>query len=281
MILAFCLSLFGTFLTRSGVVSSIHSFTQSAIGPWFLGFIVVAVAFSTAMIWLRLPQLRTTAKLESLVSREAAFLYNNLLLVALCLTILWGTACPMVSEAVRGESVVVGRPYFDFFLRIFGLPLLLLMGIGPLVAWRRASLAGLAKAVAWPAGIAVGTGILLVAFGAGSSIPGLIAYTFSAFVLSAIVVEFVRGTAARRALTGEPIPTAFGRLVDETGVATAGTSSTRRSCCSRSAWPARAPTTPSSRAGSRAASHSRSGATRSPTGSSPSATARTPPRSGR
>ncbi len=156
--LAFCLSLFGTFLTRSGVVSSIHSFTQSAIGPWFLGFIVVAVVFSATMIWLRLPQLRTTARLESLVSREATFLYNNLLLVALCLTILWGTAWPILSEAVRGESVVVGRPYYDFFLRIFGLPLLLLMGIGPLVAWRRASLRGLARVFAWPAGIALATG---------------------------------------------------------------------------------------------------------------------------
>src|SRR6187431_2059224 len=109
VMLAFSLSLFGTFLTRSGVVTSIHSFTKSSIGPWFLGFIVVAVVFAVGMIWLRLPQLRTTAKLESLVSREAAFLYNNLLLVALCLTILWGTAWPMVSEAVRGETMVVGR----------------------------------------------------------------------------------------------------------------------------------------------------------------------------
>ena len=102
--LAFCLSLFGTFLTRSGVVNSIHSFTQSAIGPWFLGFIVVAVVFSVTMIWLRLPLLRTSARLESLVSREATFLYNNLLLVALCLTILWGTAWPILSEAVRGRG---------------------------------------------------------------------------------------------------------------------------------------------------------------------------------
>jgi cytochrome c-type biogenesis protein CcmF len=211
--LAFCLSLFGTFLTRSGVVTSIHSFTQSSIGPWFLGFIVVAVVFSVGMIWLRLPQLRTTSKLESLVSREAAFLYNNLLLVALCLTILWGTAWPMVSEAVRGESVVVGRPYYDFFLRIFGLPLLLLMGIAPLVAWRRASLRGLLRTFVWPAGIALVTGVILIALGAGSSIPGLVAYTFSAFVLATIALEFARGTQARRVLTGEPVPTAFGRLI--------------------------------------------------------------------
>ena len=212
--LAFCLSLFGTFLTRSGVVSSIHSFTQSAIGPWFLGFIVVAVVFSVTMIWLRLPQLRTSARLESLVSREATFLYNNLLLVALCLTILWGTAWPILSEAVRGESVVVGRPYYDFFLRIFGLPLLLLMGIGPLVAWRRASLRGLVRVFAWPAGIALAVGARARSCSAPAPRSrGSIAYTFSAFVLATIGHEFVRGTSARRALTGESVPTAFGRLI--------------------------------------------------------------------
>jgi cytochrome c-type biogenesis protein CcmF len=210
---AFCLSLFGTFLTRSGVVSSIHSFTQSSIGPWFLAFIIVTVVFSVAMIWLRLPQLRATTRLESLVSREAVFLYNNLLLVALCLTILWGTAWPIVSEAVRGEAVVVGRPYYDFFLRIFGLPLLLLMGIGPLVAWRRASLRGLARVFAWPAGVSLAAGVVLVVLGAGSSIPGLIAYTFSVFVLVTIGQELWRGTAARRSLTGERVPRAFGQLV--------------------------------------------------------------------
>jgi cytochrome c-type biogenesis protein CcmF len=211
--LAFCLSLFGTFLTRSGVVNSIHSFTQSSIGPWFLAFIIVAVAFSVALILWRLPLLRTRTRLESLVSREATFLYNNLLLVALCLTILWGVAWPIVSEAVRGESVVVGRPYYDFFLRIFGLPLLLLMGIGPLVAWRRASLRGLGRILAGPALVAVVAGVVLVVLGAGSSLPGLIAYTFSAFVTTAIVLEFARGTSARRSLSGEPYRRALASLV--------------------------------------------------------------------
>jgi cytochrome c-type biogenesis protein CcmF len=211
--LAFGLSLFGTFLTRSGVVSSIHSFTQSSIGPWFLGFIVVVAAFATAMIFYRLPMLRARTRLESLVSREAAFLYNNLLLVALALTILWGVAWPLVSEAVRGESVVVGRPYYDFFLRIFGLPLLLLMGIGPLIAWRRASLRGLGRTFVLPAAVAVTCGVVLVALGAGSSIPGLIAYTFSAFVLTTIVVEFARGASARRALSRESWPRALSSLI--------------------------------------------------------------------
>src|SRR5690349_14110285 len=199
--LAFCLSLFGTFLTRSGVISSIHSFTQSSIGPWFLGFIGVVTACTVGLILYRLPLLRARTQLESLVSREATFLYNNLLLVALCLTILWGVSYPLLSEAIRGETVTVGRPYYDFFLRIFGLPLLLLMGIGPLVAWRRASLRGLKRTFAVPAAVALITGGVLIALGAGSSRPGLIAYTFSAFVLATIVLEFVRGTRAAGSLT--------------------------------------------------------------------------------
>jgi cytochrome c-type biogenesis protein CcmF len=213
VILAFSLSLFGTFLTRSGVLNSIHSFTEGSIGPWFLGFICFVVAGSLVLVFKRLPLLRSKTKLESLASREATFLYNNLLLVALCLTILWGVTFPILSEAVRGESVTVGRPYYDFFLRAFGLPLLLLMGIGPLVAWRRASLRSLGRTFIWPLVVAVVAGAGLIAAGAGSSIPGLIAYTFSAFVAATIVLEFARGTAARRALSGESIPRAFGELV--------------------------------------------------------------------
>src|SRR5438876_2530794 len=200
VIMAFCLSLFGTFLTRSGVINSIHSFTQSSIGPWFLGFICLITAGSLGLVFARLPLLRARTKLESLVSREATFLYNNLLLVALCLTILWGVSWPIITEAVHGEARVVGRPYYDFFLRVFGLPLLLLMGIGPLVAWRRASLCALARVFLWPLGAAVVAGAALVAAGAGSSDVGLIAYSFSVFVLASIVLEFARGTRARKAL---------------------------------------------------------------------------------
>src|SRR5687768_7851339 len=213
VLFAFALSLFGTFLTRSGIVSSIHSFTQSSIGPWFLAFICVVVAGSLALIFSRLPLLRARTRLESLVSREATFLYNNLLLVALTLTILWGVAYPIVHEAVVGESRIVGPGYYNFFLRVFGLPLLFLMGLGPLVAWRRASLRSLGLTFAWPAGFALLTGLVLLALGAGSSIPGLIAYTFSAFVLASIVLEFARGTRARRALSGGSWPRAFSELV--------------------------------------------------------------------
>jgi cytochrome c-type biogenesis protein CcmF len=213
VVLAFSLSLFGTFLTRSGVLNSIHSFTEGSIGPWFLGFICFVVAASLTLIFKRLSLLRSKTKLESLASREATFLYNNLLLVALCLTILWGVTFPILSEAVRGESVTVGRPYYDFFLRAFGLPLLLLMGIGPLIAWRRASLRSLGRTFLWPFAVAIVSGAALIAAGAGSSIPGLIAYTFSAFVAATIALEFIRGTQARRALSGESVVRAFGSLV--------------------------------------------------------------------
>jgi cytochrome c-type biogenesis protein CcmF len=213
VVLAFGLSLFGTFLTRSGIVSSIHSFTQSSIGPWFIAFIVAVTVFSVALVYLRLPALRTRTRLESLVSREATFLYNNLLLVALCLTILWGVIFPILTEALRGERVTVGAPYYNFFLRSFGLPLLLLMGIGPLVAWRRASLRAVGRTFLWPFGTALAAGALLLALGAGSSVPGLIAYTFAAFVLASITLEFARGTRARRALGAPSWSAAFSSLI--------------------------------------------------------------------
>src|SRR5204863_8411444 len=113
VILAFSLSLFGTFLTRSGVLNSIHSFTEGSIGPWFLGFICLVTAASLVLVFRRLPLLRAKTKLESVASREATFLYNNLLLVALCLTILCGVMYPLLTQAVRGDSVTVARPYYD------------------------------------------------------------------------------------------------------------------------------------------------------------------------
>ena len=210
---AFALSLFGTFLTRSGILSSIHSFTASAIGPWFLAFIALVVVASVTLILARLPLLRSPTRLESLVSREAAFLYNNLFLVAFALTVLWGVVYPLVSEAVRSVAVTVGAPYYEFFAVVFGLPLVLLMGVGPLVAWRRASLRSLGSAVAWPATAALLAGALLLLAGAGSSPAGVVGYTFSVFVLVAIVLEFARGTRARKALGSESWTGAFTSLV--------------------------------------------------------------------
>ena len=211
--LTFSLTLFGTFLTRSGVINSIHSFSQSSIGGWFLAFISVVVAGSTVLILTRLTILRTPIRFESLASREAAFLYNNLLLVAFALTMLWGVAYPLVSQVVRGVPVTVGPPYYNFFLKVFGLPLLLLMGIGPLLAWRRASLRSFARAVAWPLAFALLIGAMLVRAGAGSSPPGVVAYTFSAFVIAAVMLEFWRGTRARKQLGDSTWVGAFTSLV--------------------------------------------------------------------
>ena len=117
VILAFSLSIFGTFLTRSGILSSVHSFTESPIGAWFLGFLAFVVVGSLALVFARLPLLRTRARLESLVSREATFLYNNLLLVALTLTILWGVAYPIVHEVFLGETRIVGPRLLQLLLR--------------------------------------------------------------------------------------------------------------------------------------------------------------------
>ncbi|MFN8188261.1 MAG: heme lyase CcmF/NrfE family subunit [Gaiellales bacterium] len=211
--LAFCLAVFGTFLTRSGVLNSIHAFAEGGVGPWLLAFICVVAAASGILILTRLPVLRAGVKMESLVSREAAFLYNNLFLVAFALTVLWGVAWPLISEAVRGIEVSTGPPYYDFFAVVFGLPLVVLMGLGPLVPWRRASLRALASSVAIPGLVAIACGVVLALVGDGSSPLGLIGYTFAAFVLAAIGLEFARGTRARKALGAASWPSAFTSLV--------------------------------------------------------------------
>jgi cytochrome c-type biogenesis protein CcmF len=192
--LTYELTVFGTFLNRSGVIESIHSFAKSSIGGWFLGFVIFTTLFSLALILWRLPLLRARTRLESALSREATFLYNNLLLVALCLTVLWGEIFPILTQIFEGQTKTIGQPYFDFFLRIFGIPLLLLMGVGPLIAWRRSSGRALLKVLRWPIGVSLVAGVALIAAGAGSSLPGLIGYTFCVFVLASIVVELVRGT---------------------------------------------------------------------------------------
>jgi cytochrome c-type biogenesis protein CcmF len=198
----FALSIFGTFLTRSGVVSSVHSFVQSAVGPYLLAFVAVVLAFSVTLLVRRLPLLRSEHRLESVVSREATFLFNNLLLLALAFAVLWGVVFPILSEAVRGVRSTVSTPYYDFFLVVFGLPLLLLTGIGPLVAWRRASARGLARTFRWPVVSALAGAALLALLGLGSSIPGLVALSLCIFVTVTIGLEFARGAAARRALSG-------------------------------------------------------------------------------
>ncbi len=214
VIAAFALCLFGDFLTRSGVVQSVHSFVQSAVGPYLLGFLAVVLAASVALLILRLPALRADHKLESVISREATFLFNNLLLLALAFAVLWGVVFPILSEAVRGVRATVAAPYYDFFLVIFGLPLLALTGIGPLIAWRRASPGSLWRTFRWPVISGVAGAVVLWLWGLGSSPAGLTALSLCVFVTVTIGMEFVRGTAARRALAGGSWPSAFRALVN-------------------------------------------------------------------
>src|SRR5207247_595258 len=134
------LSIFGTFITRSGVISSVHSFTQSNVGYFFLFFLLVAGTASFTLYATRLPLLTAEARLESMVSREASFLFNNLLFVGIAFSVLWGTLFPILSELVQGTKVTVGPPFFNQVNIPLGLALLGLTGIGPLIAWRRPSL---------------------------------------------------------------------------------------------------------------------------------------------
>ena len=171
------------------------------------------LAFATTLIIWRLPLLRADHRLESVVSREATFLFNNLLLLALAFAVLWGVVFPILSEAVRGVRSTVSTPYYDFFLVIFGLPLLALTGIGPLIAWRRASPDSLMRTFRWPVVSAVSGAALLWLLGLGSSTAGLTALSLCIFVTVTVGLEFARGTAARRALAGGSVPRALVDLV--------------------------------------------------------------------
>ncbi|HEX2233895.1 MAG TPA: cytochrome c biogenesis protein CcsA, partial [Thermoleophilaceae bacterium] len=158
----FVLALLGTFLVRSGILDSIHAFGASTIGVQFLVFIALVVALSVGLVLSRLPELRSEARLDSLLSREAFFLLNNLVLVGLCAVILWGTFFPLISEAVTGTEASVGPPWFDRLTTPLAIALVLLSGLGPVLAWRRVTPAKLARLLAAPLGVAAVTFAALV-----------------------------------------------------------------------------------------------------------------------
>jgi cytochrome c-type biogenesis protein CcmF len=194
----FMLSIFGTFLTRSGVVSSVHAFAQSSIGDWFVAFL--AIIFATCLFFYvkNRSHLRTEHKLESLVSRESSFLFNNLLLLVACFTVLWGTLFPVLSEWVQGTKVTVGPPFFNRVNVPVALLLLLLTAVGPLLAWRRTSVESLKRNFLWPAIGALITGAVLVAVGVRpwndvSYFYSLMTIMLSVLVALTVISEFVRG----------------------------------------------------------------------------------------
>ncbi len=208
----FLLSIFGTFITRSGVISSVHSFTQSSVGYFFLAFLAVAATFAFTLLYTRWPLLEADVRLDSVVSREAAFLFNNLLLVGIAFSVLWGTLFPILSELVRGTKITVGPPFFNRVNVPLGLLLLALTGIGPLIAWRKASPENLRRQFRWPLAAGAATLAALLAAGVRDLSP-LVALALAGFVAGTIVQEFYRGTRARIRMHGETPPVALARLI--------------------------------------------------------------------
>ncbi len=209
---AWLLSIFGTFITRSGVIASVHSFTQSNVGYFFLVFLIVAAALSFALYASRLPLLEAEATLESMVSREASFLFNNLLLIGIAFSVLWGTLFPILSEAIKGTKITVGPPFFNQVNVPLGLALLAMTGIGPLIAWRRASIPNLQRQFAVP--VTSGVFVLLILLVAGvRDLGALMAASIGGFVLGTVVQEFARGARARHRQYGEPTPYAIVQLL--------------------------------------------------------------------
>ncbi|MFQ5719380.1 MAG: heme lyase CcmF/NrfE family subunit [Acidobacteriota bacterium] len=208
---AFALSILGTFITRSGVISSVHSFAQSNVGFFFLFFLLALIFGSAALIFYRLPDLRAMTRIESIASRESSFLFNNLLFVALTFAILWGTLFPVLSEWVRGVKISVTKDWFNTFSVPIGLALLLLTGIGPLLAWRRSTVRYLLRSFRWPIGVTVAASGLFPLLGIRHLV-ATVAFTFCVFVLASTAVEFAKGARARIRMYGENAATALVRL---------------------------------------------------------------------
>jgi len=193
----FFLCIFGTFLTRSGVLSSVHAFAQSAIGTYFAVFIVLGLAGATMLLLARLDFLKSENQLDSLISRESSFLFNNLILLAACFAVLWGTLFPLISEAVRGVKISVGAPYFNKIQVPIGLFLLFLTGVGPLFAWRKTSFESLQRNFTRP--LVFGAAVAVVAFAFGArNFYALMATFLAFFVIGTIALEFYRGARVLR-----------------------------------------------------------------------------------
>jgi cytochrome c-type biogenesis protein CcmF len=212
VVTTFLLAIFGTFITRSGIIESVHSFAQSPVGSWFATFFLTATGVTIYFVATRLRDLEAKAELESMVSREAAFLYNNVVLVGIAFSVLWGTLFPILSEWVRGSKITVGPPFFNTVNVPLGLLLLGLTGVGPLIAWRKASTSNLKRQFAVPTMVGLIVGVALFALGMRDGY-ALVAYTLAGFVAATILQEFQKGISARRNIHGESLPVAVVRLI--------------------------------------------------------------------
>jgi cytochrome c-type biogenesis protein CcmF len=210
----FSMALLGTFLVRSGVLQSIHAFGDNTVGPYVLGLIAVVLLGSTALIVSRLDDLRSKKRIDSLVSREAVFLVNNLLLVGLTAVIFWGTFFPLISELFTGTKASLAAPWFDRYTTPLAILLVIFTGIGPLLAWRRVSWASARRVFRVPLAVAAVTLVGLLFFSDASGEPwALVLFVFAAFALSGLAQEFWNGAVARRRLSGGSLPGAMAALV--------------------------------------------------------------------
>jgi cytochrome c-type biogenesis protein CcmF len=213
VILTFFLTIFATFMTRSGVVQSVHSFGENReLALMFSVFMVVVLIFSFGLVIYRLPLLRSSNELDSWASREAAFLVNNWILLFCAFFVLFATMFPTISEALTGERLTVGPPFFNRWMLPIGLMLLLLTGIGPLLAWRKTSLSNLRYQFLWPTLAGVTMAVIILVSGVRVWSSGL-CFVFSAFVLGTISQEYWRGAVIRRKSTGTDLFTATIGLV--------------------------------------------------------------------
>ena len=212
IILTFSLAIFGTFLTRSGILSSVHDFGESALGPFFLAFLGVTLFGSLVLLYYRSEELKSEAEIESLVSRESTFLLNNLLLVGAAFTIFLGTVFPLISEAVRGVKISVGPPFFNQVNGPIFLAVILLAGICTLIGWRQASVKNLLRNFLWPLVAALILGIVLFISGVRAWY-ALVAFFLCGFVTFAILYEWFRGTRARHRMMAENYLKAFWDLI--------------------------------------------------------------------
>ncbi len=196
ILLTYLLVIVATLITRSGLISSVHSFAQSNVGPLFTFFLATLAVASVYLVATRLPLLSSEHKLDSLVSRESSFLYNNLVFLTMTLTILWGTIFPLVSEAITGNKITVGPEYFNRINIPLALLLLLLTGLGPMLAWRKTSSQSLMKNLLWPA-IAMVAITVIVFYLKPDAYYAALTLGLSAFVMAGVLLEFIRGFTAR------------------------------------------------------------------------------------
>jgi len=209
--ITYLLGIFGTFLTRSGIVNSVHAFADSNLGKFFICYMIAIVGMSLYLIIDRRSYLKSEHRLDSLLSRESAFLFNNLILVVSCFAVFWGTMFPVFSQAIRGTKISVGPPFFNNVNIPIGLLLLFLTGVGPLFAWRKTSLQSLRKSFLWPVIFSAATCIGLMAGGMRNFYTGL-CLTLCAFVLVTIVEEFYKGARIRTRSRGENLLVALANL---------------------------------------------------------------------